>query len=223
MMKRARGFTLIELLVAIGILAIVAVLGWRGLDGIVRARIALSEQMEVTRGMQLAFAQMQSDCEHAVTDKSLRGRPALAADSDRLTLVRNVYNDNEPSRLQVVSYRINGGVLTRRESNGTRDLVQLDALWKAATSDADPSPPVTLQQGVASMAVMVFENDAWRPLLAQPAVTPQTPAVPGVPGAGGPLGLGGVPGKAAPTGLQVALQVQGQQVAMSKSFLLGGM
>jgi general secretion pathway protein J len=63
-MRRARGFTLIELLVAISILAIVAVLGWRGLDGIVRARIALTEQMEVTRGMQLAFAQMQSDCEH---------------------------------------------------------------------------------------------------------------------------------------------------------------
>jgi general secretion pathway protein J len=31
------GFTLVELLVAISILAIVAVLGWRGLDGIIRA------------------------------------------------------------------------------------------------------------------------------------------------------------------------------------------
>jgi len=219
-MKRARGFTLIELLVAIGILAIVAVLGWRGLDGIVRARMALSAQMEVTRGMQLAFAQMQSDCEHAVTDKSLRGRPALAADSDRLTLVRNVYNDNEPSRLQVVSYRIVGGVLTRRESLGTRDLVQLDVLWKAATSDADPSPPVTLQQGVTSMAVLVFENDAWRPLQGQPVAPAATPAVPG---AGGVLPVGSALGKAAPTGLQVALQVQGLQAAMSKSFLLGGM
>jgi hypothetical protein len=37
------------------------------------------------------------------------------------------------------------------------------------------------------------------------------------------LAVTGVPGKAPPTGLQVALQVQGQQVPMSKSFLLGGM
>ncbi len=211
---RARGFTLIELLVAIGILAFIAIMGWRGLDGIVRARMALSAQMEVTRGMQLAFAQMQSDCEHAVDEKTLRGRPALAADSDRLTLVRNVYNDNEPSRLQVISYRIAGGVLTRRESLGTRDLVQLDVLWKAATSDADPSPPVTLQEGVTSMAVLVFENDAWRPLQPQPQPQPQVQGAPTIPG---------VPGKAAPTGLQVALQVQGLQAAMSKSFLLGGM
>ena len=32
------GFTLVELVIAIAILALVAVLGWRGLDGIVRAR-----------------------------------------------------------------------------------------------------------------------------------------------------------------------------------------
>src|SRR5260363_339284 len=35
---RAQGFTLIELLVAIAILALVAVLSWRGLDQILRAR-----------------------------------------------------------------------------------------------------------------------------------------------------------------------------------------
>ena len=75
---RARGFTLIELLVAISILAIVAVLGWRGLDGIVRARVALTDQMETTRGMQLAFAQMQSDCEH-MADADAAAEAALPA------------------------------------------------------------------------------------------------------------------------------------------------
>jgi general secretion pathway protein J len=37
--RRQRGLTLIELLVAISVLAFVAVLGWRGLDSIVRARV----------------------------------------------------------------------------------------------------------------------------------------------------------------------------------------
>ena len=60
----AAGFTLIELLVAIGILAMVAVLGWRGLESIMRSREVLTSQLEQARGMQRAFAQMQSDCDH---------------------------------------------------------------------------------------------------------------------------------------------------------------
>src|SRR5665811_345320 len=64
---RHKGLTLVELLVAISVLGFVAVLGWRGLDSIVRARIALTSDLEQTRGMQLAFAQLQSDCAHLVS------------------------------------------------------------------------------------------------------------------------------------------------------------
>lgn len=204
-MKRAAGFTLIELLVAISILAIVAVLGWRGLDGIVRARVALTEQMETTRGMQLAFAQMQSDCEHIVASSEIQQRRNLIADAAGMTLVRNIYNENAPSQLQVVSYRITNGVLVRRESPGTRDLVQLDLFWSAANSNADTTPPVMLQAGVLAMQVELWENNAWRSAAAPP------PAVQG----------GWVPPPA--TGLRVALQVRNQQIPMSKAFLLGGM
>ena len=46
---RHKGLTLVELLVAISVLGFVAVLGWRGLDSIVRARIALTSDLEQTR------------------------------------------------------------------------------------------------------------------------------------------------------------------------------
>ncbi len=206
-MKRSRGFTLIELLVAISILAIVAVLGWRGLDGIVRARVALTEQMETTRGMQLAFAQMQSDGEHLVASDDIQKRPNLTADAGGMTLVRNWHSENAPSQLQVISYRIVDGVLTRRESAGTRDLVQLDVFWQAALSNADTTPAVVLQGGVLSMQVETWQNNTWR-----------------MAGAPSPAAQGAgvwVPPPA--TGLRVALQVQGQQLPMSKAFLLGGM
>ncbi|KQQ87102.1 type II secretion system protein J [Massilia sp. Leaf139] len=199
-MKTARGFTLVELLVAIGILAMVAVLGWRGLDGIVRARVALTDQMEMTRGMQLAFAQLQSDCEHAVDATMLGRRPFLLQAENRITLVRTVFNENEPARLQVIAYRLVDGQLMRRESSATRDLVELDALWRASISDTDPTPPVTLQGGVQSMGVLVWQNNTWKP---QPDMTP-----------------GGTPTSPI-TGVQVVLAARGYPQPLTKSFLLG--
>ncbi|HEU4843919.1 MAG TPA: prepilin-type N-terminal cleavage/methylation domain-containing protein [Burkholderiaceae bacterium] len=240
---RLRGFTLIELLVAISILAIVAVLGWRGLDGIIRSRQALTAQMEQTRGMQLTFAQMQSDCENLAPTALLHGRANLLAETDRLTLVRTVLTENEPSRLQVVSYRVRDGVLLRRESAATRDLVQLDMLWQAARSDADPAPAVALQSGVNGMTMRLWQNGSWRAAI---GVTQQTTVQQqgtsalagatgqtGATGQGGSTGLGGSNPSAvttqptaplsnnAPTGLEVALQLPNLPTALVKIFLLG--
>ncbi|MDN4037960.1 type II secretion system protein J [Massilia sp. YIM B02443] len=218
--RRRAGFTLVELLVAIGILAMVAVLGWRGLDGIVRARVALTADMETTRGMQLAFAQMQSDCEHLAGADVMARRATLQWGLDRLTLVRKAYVENEPSRLQVVSYRVVGGQLLRRESPGTRDLAQVEQLWQAMLTDApaENAPAVVLQTGVASMAVQGWLNGAWRDDLTQrgnqdgqdgQAGQPLQPTAPA-----GEIVL--------PTGVRVALTVPGLAQPMLKAFLLGG-
>lgn len=218
--KRRRGFTLVELLVAIGILAMVAVLGWRGLDGIVRARVALVADMETTRGMQLAFAQMQSDCEHLAGADIMVRRPTLLWDADRLTLVRKSYVENEPSRLQVVSYRVVGGQLLRRESPGTRDLAQVEQLWQAMLSDApaENTPAVVLQTGVAAMTAQGWLNGAWRDELTQGTTQDDQGG-----GQGGTLQPTAPPGTlVVPTGLRVGLTVQGVNVPMLKAFLLGG-
>lgn len=238
---RVRGFTLIELLVAISILAIVAVLGWRGLDGIIRSRQALTAQMEQTRGMQLAFAQMQSDCENLAPTTLLHGRANLLAETDRLTLVRTVLTEDEPSRLQVVSYRVRDGVLLRRESSATRDLAQLDMLWQGARSDTDPAPAVPLQSGLNGMTMRLWLNGSWRPAtsVSLPATGQQQVVI----GQGGAAGQGGAsapsgggasgpnPSTAtqvtaplsnnAPTGLEVSLQLPGMPTALVKIFLLG--
>ena len=204
--RRLAGFTLIELLVAISILAIVAVLGWRGLDGIVRARVALTGNLEQTRGLQLAFAQLQSDGEHLAGSADLGGRTTLTAKPGQLTLIRTVFADNQPSRMEVVAYRISDGVLTRRASAATRDLRELDALWKNAVSERDTTQAVVLQADVAAMTMRLWMSDSARWRNSDEVAPNADPSVSNAP---------------VPLGLEVALQLKGRESGMSKVFLLG--
>lgn len=199
-----RGLTLIELLVAISILGLVAVLGWRGLDGIVRARIAINNEVEQTRGMQLTFAQMQSDCAHFAVSTSLRNRVTLDVSPGRITLIRTVFSDNQPSRLQVVAYRLGGGVLTRQESAATRNLEVLDTYWQAAENDTDTSPAVVLLSEVENMTMRLWFNDnsGWRTSVSQVKPAPdKNPSL--------------------PTGLEVTLKLKRYHAGVQKIFLLG--
>lgn len=209
MRNKHHGLTLVELLVAISVLAIVAILGWRGLDGIVRSRIALTDDLEQTRGMQLTFAQLQSDCLHLANTSILPNRAAIHAKFGQLNLVRTVFPEDQPSQLQVVSYQVKNGVLTRRESPATRNLNEIDAIWQAAINDTDFFPAVTLQAGVNAMTMRLWFNgsNGWSVPFSSSATTPVNPAV-------APL---------APTGLEVALQLQGHQTSLLKVFLLGAL
>lgn len=211
-----RGLTLIELLVAISVLGFVAVLGWRGLDGIVRARVALTSDLEQTRGMQLTFAQLQSDCAHLANPSILPNRVPLDAGQGRLTLVRTVFADNQPSRLQVIAYRVKDGVLTRRESAATRDLRELDTLWLTAENDTDTSQAVALQSDVAAltMRLWISNGGGWRSDANVPIPASSNallPAFPLVPVTNPPL----------PTGLEITMQLRGHDSGMLKIFLLG--
>jgi general secretion pathway protein J len=219
---RQHAFTLVELLVAISILAIVAVLGWRGLDTIVRARTSLTDQMETTRGMQLAFAQMQNDCERIANRSVVDQRPFLQVAPDRLTLVRQVFTDNQPARLLVVSYRIVNSVLVRRESQPTRDMVQLDALWQSAVSDTDTSGSVALEANVVGMQMATWQNNAWRQAGADTGANAGSSATTQTQQSQLASQINPAAAQALETtGLQVALQVQNQPAPLVKSFLLG--
>ncbi len=218
----AFGLTLVELLVAISVLGFVAVLGWRGLDSIVRARISLTGELEQTRGMQLAFAQLQSDSAHMVDQTVFPYRIPIVIEQGRLTLVRTVYADNQPTRLQVIRYVVMDGKLTRRESAAMRDTEALEALL-LSVDDAGMSEAVVLQSDVEAMQMRVWGNggSGWRS--SDDALSQfNRMAAPIVPkGQIPPPNMGTGLTHVFPTGLEVTLQLRGYDSSLQKIFLLG--
>ena len=111
----ARGFTLIELLVAIAIMAVIAVLSWRGLDQIIRGRETITNAMEEERVFAQLFDQMRIDVRHAASDDEA-GQAAVSLSGNVLQVVREMVLPGAAPRLQVVRYRVSNGRVTRYAS-----------------------------------------------------------------------------------------------------------
>ncbi len=95
--SRDAGFTLLELIVAAGILALIAVFSWRGLDQLLREREAIASSQESIDAMQRSFARIERD--------AMLARDARIDDSGALRLV-SAGNAG-------VDYRLSNGALTR--------------------------------------------------------------------------------------------------------------
>jgi len=239
--KSTRGFTLIELLVAISILAIVAVLGYRGLESIVRSRTALTSELEQTRGLQLTFAQLQSDCAQNVNPFNYPNLPEGRSswiEPQRFILIRNVFSDDQAPAMEVVTYRIVNDNLTRFESISTRDLTVLTQLLDQARNPPDKQVEIVMQKNVLNLEFTGYPDSSLTGSANSPNPVPAVPAAPAAASAPavGANGTASQPVSNAPvnngvqnvnlakvtTGLQVSLQLKNHDQNMLKIFILGG-
>jgi general secretion pathway protein J len=217
-LQKQQGLTLVELLIAISILAFVAVLGWRGLDTIVRTRLALNQELQQTHGMQLAFAQLQTDCANVVDAELLDGRSPVVIQANHITLARKIQIEAQPTRLQLVIYRWKDGVLTRQATALTRDLRELEKFWSQTNTMDLTAQPVTLQSGLRSMQLRVWSNDGrgWRS-------SEQATATSAAVSKGSLMNpqAGTTASQTNWSGLEVSLGMPGSEASLSKIFLLG--
>lgn len=122
--RRATGFTLIEMLVAITLLAVVALLSWRGLDATIRGRDDVVASLAQTRMLGRYFSQLQYDMLNLVTPDEVFG-PPLRIRPNELVLVRHLGVGNGPTQVQVVRYQLKGHQLRRSASQPLSTLSQL--------------------------------------------------------------------------------------------------
>ncbi|MEO8936821.1 MAG: prepilin-type N-terminal cleavage/methylation domain-containing protein [Burkholderiaceae bacterium] len=101
---RQAGFTLLELIVAAGILALIAVFSWRGLDTLIREREAIAASQAIIDGIQRAFARVERD--------AMLANDAQLDDGGTLRLVAGA-SSVEGAPAATVEYRLVSGALVR--------------------------------------------------------------------------------------------------------------
>ena len=92
------GFTLVEVLVAMMIMAILAVMAWQGVDGIVRARDASQARLEQTLRLNTVLAQWEQDLASVQESPAV---PGLTFDGATVRLTRRAERG-----LQVVTWTL---------------------------------------------------------------------------------------------------------------------
>jgi general secretion pathway protein J len=126
-----RGFTLVELLVAIGLLAVMGLVSWRGLDYVSRHIERIDREADDVGRVLRVLSQMERDLAQRLPDVMLAARAvptelpasvsvALAEDRVALEILRLAPATGGPAEAQRVIYRIADGILVRATSPAGR-------------------------------------------------------------------------------------------------------
>ena len=207
--KRSAGFTLIELLVAIGVMALMAGLTWRGVDGIARTQERVQSRADKLLTLQAGLAQWTSDLDSI---QQIPGFDSLDWDGRALRLTRRTSADQGGGLMVVAWVRrdIAGmGHWIRWQSPPVSSREQLQAAWARAAqwgqnpSEADKRFEVVLT-ALQEWRIFYFRGDSWSNPLSSDTAIPPPPPTNAPPGAI-PNAFPAAQGTNVPDGIRVVL------------------
>ena len=163
---RSRGFTLIELLVALAVMALLAIVSWRGLDGMVRAQEQTRQRGDELLVLQAALAQWGADLDAVLP---LAHTVPLDWDGQVLRITRRSSAVPDPGALVVAWARRNvqgQSQWLRWQSPPLHTRAQWQQAWQQAAiwsrnpSDADQRTEVVLMP-LTDWQIFYYRGGAW--------------------------------------------------------------
>lgn len=209
--QRCAGFTLIELLVALSVMAVLAMLSWRGIDGMARIQAQTQARADDVLSLQAALGQWTADLDAI---QQIPRQNAIDWDGRVLRLTRRPATAGVDGALVVAWTRrvIDGsGQWLRWESPPLRSRGELDQAWARAglwaqnPGDEERKREVRIAP-IDEWQIFYFRADAWTNPLSSEGV----PALP--PGVVAPV----VPGSATPEGVRLVLVLPEGQTLSGK-------
>ncbi len=148
--RPARGFTLVELMVAIFVMALLALLSWRGLDGMVRAQAYTQARSDQVQTLQSALGQWAADLE--ANEQAMPQNKALDWDGRGLRIVRRSSTSPGAGWLVVAWSRrdgAGGGQWLRWQSPEVWRQGELLQAWEQAAQWSENATPEQRRREVA--------------------------------------------------------------------------
>jgi general secretion pathway protein J len=194
-MRRALGFTLVELLVSLFVLALMAGLSWRGLDGMMRARELTETRADEVLTLQTGLAQWGADLDAIAEYPPSRG---IEWNGRVLRLTRR--SSLAPADgVRVVAWAQRQGNWLRWQSPPVYTRGELDMAWQqAGLWGQNPSESMRRDEvaitPLAEWQIFFFRGDSW--------TNPQSSEAQDNPDGGGEAGRSTLP-----DGVRVMLQL----------------
>ena len=182
--RQQKGFTLIEVLVALAVMAVMALMGWRAIDGLMRSQSVAQEHHDQARAIQMTMLQWQLDLDamHVVAQQ-----PTLRFDGLSLALLRHDARQTEgfSPGLRVVAWTVRDGRLWRWQSPLLHTTQAIAQAWMDAQAWGQgqrTTPTALAMMAAQDWAVYYFRDHAWsHPLSAASSGEPGKANAPDLP------------------------------------------
>lgn len=149
------GFTLVEVLVALALMATMAVMAWRGIDGMLRTREISQQSLVFSERLQTVMAQWELDLQNVQANSSELS--ALAFDGNQLLLTRR-----QRGGMQVVAWSLREQRLYRWASPVVTTQAALgEAYARSRQALQQDAQLVVALDGVAGWQLYYYRNNAW--------------------------------------------------------------